>query len=401
MKINKSYKFRLRPTKEQEQQLLQHGGNTRFLWNFFLDLNRQEYEKTGKFIFGYNLIMSLPKLKEEYDFLSLSIAQSLQQVGWHFDQALKDFLNLKQKNFPVCKKHKKCDSFKVPQDFKIGKKYIHIPKIGKIRWKKHRVIKGKPKHITIKQDGEHWYCSVCCELEIKQKEVKVENIIGIDVGLKTYATHSDGETIENPKTMKKWEKKLKRTQRRLSKKKKDSSNRKKQRKRLARVHRKVRNIRRDFQHKKTHWTITKYDGVVLENLNIQGMMSNHYLAKAIADCGWYEYKRQLKYKALWSGKVFIEIDRFEPTSKKCSECGWIDHNLSLKDRIFKCKCGLEIDRDLNAAINIRKIGLRILWDTQESTARKGTLVENGGCRASAQCHSLKQEQKKVSYILHK
>src|SRR5439155_431713 len=144
--------------------------NTRFLWNYFLDLNQKEYEANGKFIFAYKLIMSLPKLKDKFEFLKESIAQSLQQVGWHFDRALNDYLDSKQKKeFPIHKhKNKERDSFTIPQRFKIGKKYVSIPKIGKVKWKKHRIIKGKVKHITIKQDGDQWYCSVNCILKVRQ-----------------------------------------------------------------------------------------------------------------------------------------------------------------------------------------------------------------------------------------
>jgi putative transposase len=257
---------------------------------------------------------------------------------------------------------------------------------------KHRAIKGKVKHITIKQDGEQWYCSVNCELKVRQPEVKTDNIIGIDVGLKTFATHSDGEIVENPKTLYKWQRKLNRANRRLHKRIKGSNRRSKQRKKVSRIHRRIRNIRRDFQHKETCCTIAKCDGVALENLNVRGMMKNHHLAKAIADCGWYEYKRQLKYKCQWYGKVFLEIGRFEPTSKCCSRCGWKDVNLCLSDRVFRCKCcGLEIDRDLNAAINIEHCGLNILWDTQ-----KYTPGDDWRFMCKSRCQSMNQELKEIS-----
>lgn len=395
MIILKAYKFRLYPTEEQKQSLNQHGGNTRFIWNYFLDLNQEKYEKEKKFIFGYDLINLLPKIKQEKEFLKISFAQSLQQIGLHFDQALKDFIK-KKKEFPKYKKKKQNDSFTVPQNFKIFKNYVYIPKIGNIKWIKHQSIKGKVKHITIKQDGELWYCSVNVELKIKQPKIKTENIVGIDVGIKTYATMSNEKTINNPKIFKIYEKKLKRNQRKLSKRIKGSNNKNKQRKILAKIHRKIKNIRKYFQHKETKNMITKCDGFILENLNIKGMMKNHCLSKAIQDCSWYQFKQFLKYKSFWNGKVFLEIDRFEPTSKKCNKCEWINNDLTLKDRTFKCnECGLIIDRDLNAAINIKKAGLKILWDTQE-LSRKITLEETRGNRTSVQCLSLNQEKEKIS-----
>ena len=406
MKIRKAFKFRLYPNQEQLSLLLQHGGNTRFLWNFFLDINKKEYENNQKFIFGHQLITSIPNLKQQYPFLSIGIGQSLQQVGRHFDKALKDFLNPNpniHKDFPVEKtKKRRDDSFTIPQKFKITKNYVVLPKIGKIKWKQHQPIKGKVKHLTISQDGEQWYCSVNCEINIKDKEKKNDNIVGIDVGLKTYATFSDGSKIENPNIIKKHEKKLKRIQRQYSRKKKGSNNKRKFRNTLSKVFRKVRNIRKDFQHKASSKTITKYDGVVVENLNIKGMMSNHCLAKSIQSCAWYEFKRQLKYKCLWNNKYFIEIDRFEPSSKRCSVCGEINDELTLKDREWICpNCGSSHDRDVNASVNIRNCGLnkigmkRLPWDAREASASpngRGTLVETRGCRTSVQCLSEKQEK---------
>jgi len=278
-----------------------------------------------------------------------------------------------------------------------------IPKIGEVAWVKHRPIKGKIKHLTISQDGEQWYCSVNVELKTQvSKSSHTNNVVGIDVGLKTFATMSDGSVIENPKILKKYEKRLATEQRRLSRKQKESRNRYKQRNKVQRLHRKIRNVRRDFQHKATAHMIAKYDGFAMEDLNIKGILSNHCLSKAVSDCGWFEFKRQLRYKSEWSGKPLVEIGRFEPSSKTCSGCGWINKNLTLKDREFVClECGQVMDRDLNAAVNIRNIGLKILRDTQEFTP-----VEIGGCRTSngnsvkVQCQSKKQEKEVLGLSEH-
>lgn len=393
--IRKAFKFRLYPTPEQEEKLRQCGGNARWLWNYFLRINEEEYTKNKKFVFAYDLMKLLPDLKKECEFLSLSWSQSLQQVAWHFDRVLKDFLNPElQREFPTAKKKaKQRDSFTIPQKYRIEKKYVYIPKVGEVAWVKHRAIKGKVKHITVKQDGDQWYCSVNVEIKTQNtKQVGTDNIIGIDVGLKTFATHSDGEVVENQKVMKRYERKLKKAQRRLSKRTKGGSNRRKQRVRVSRIHRKIRNIRRDFQHKSTSCTIAKCDGVCLETLNIKGMMSNHTLAKAVADCGWYEYKRQLRYKADWLGKVFVEIDRFAPSSKCCSGCGWKNDNLRLSDRVFVCsECGLEIDRDLNAAINIRCWGLKQYRGTHGNIRlgmTRGSGLRLGACRGARKKNAL-------------
>lgn len=385
MKNKRAYKFRLYPTPQQTRLLQQHGGNARFLWNNLLKQNQDKYEAEKKFIFAYDMINSIPSLKQEHTFLQDSFSQSLQQVAKHLDRAIKDSYRKPndpaKKEFPVFKKkHHQSDSFTVPQKFRIAKNYVFIPKIGEVEWVKHREIKGKVKHIAISQDGEQWHCSVNVELKRKQQpKLKAQpsekiNIIGVDVGVKTYITLSNEEEIANPKFIQKHEKKLKRIQRSHSRKKLGSKNRRKSKKRLQNQHRKIRNSRNDFQHKLTHSMITKYMGFVLEDLNIQGMMKNHTLAKAVQDCAWYEFKRQIKYKSEWHGKFYHEAEMFDATSKKCCCCGWKNCELTLKDRTFLCKeCDLEIGRDVNAAVNLCKIGLlwflgikKLPWDTRKA-----------------------------------
>lgn len=397
MRILKAYKFRLLPTKEQIASLAQQGGNCRFLWNHFLEINQQQYKEDKKFVFSHQLITSLPKLKQEYDFLGLSFSQSLQQVGRHLDRALKDSFQ-KTKGFPSFKKKSMLrDSFTVPQKFRISKSFVFIPKVGEVKWIKHQPIKGKVKHITISQDGNLWFCSVSVELNIKQHVQKTDNIVGIDVGLKTFATLSDGVKIENPKILRKYEKKLDKANKYLGRKVKGSKNRWKQRIKVAKLNRKVRNVRKDFQHKTTHDMIIKYDGFVLETLNIKGMVKNHNLAKSISDASWSEWKRQLKYKSVWSNKMFLEIGRWEASSKTCSCCGWHNADLTLTDRVFVCKeCGLIIDRDLNASINIKSIGLKnILFDKQEFTL--GEIGSSLNPEMDLRCLSMNQEKEYLGF----
>jgi putative transposase len=281
-------------------------------------------------------------------------------VARQFDRALKDSFK-KEKGFPSFKKKALLnDSFTCPQKWRLGKGFVFIPKIGKVKWTKHRQLQGKPKSITISQDGDKWYCSVLCEHEIKEQEKKTENVVGIDVGLKEFAVLSDRTVIKNPKHLKSAEEKLALVQKRLTKKQKGSRNRFKQRMKVRKIHTKIKNVRQDFLHKTTSNMIAKYDGVVLEDLNVRGMMKNHCLAKSIADVSWSEFKRQLKYKAMWNSKQFVLIGRFEPTSKTCSNCGYIQ-DMPLGRRQYNCPyCGISIDRDLNASINIKSLGLDTL-----------------------------------------
>lgn len=373
MLIQRGYKYKILPTKEQEKSLLQCGGNTRFLWNYVLKINQDYYKETGKFKFYYELSASLPKFKEEYPFLKESFAQSLQMVLRQFDRALRDSFK-KEKGFPSFKKKMLLnDSFTCPQRWRLGRGFVFIPKIGEVKWIKHRNMKGKPKSITISQDGDKWYCSVLCEYTVPDKAKECANIVGCDVGLKEFATLSDGTVISNPKHIKKYENKLAKEQRKLSKKQKGSKNRFKQRIKVRKIQNKIKHTRNDFLHKTSNLIAKNYDGVVVEDLNIKGMMKNHYLAKSIGDAAWSEFNRQLEYKCRWRFKHYLKIGRFEPTSKTCSNCGCVQE-MPLSKRIFDCpNCGLSMDRDLNASLNIRNIGINTLGHSGINACGDGSL----------------------------
>jgi len=360
MLIQRGFKYRLSPTKEQEHRLLQQGGNARFIWNFFLRQNMNQYKEDKTFKFYSELASALPQLKVEYPFLTESFSQSLQMVARQLDKALRDSFK-KEKGFPTFK-HKSLfqDSFSCPQKWRLGKGFVFIPKIGEVKWVKHRPMKGRPKSITISQDGTKWYCSVLCEYEVKEQELKTDSIVGIDMGLKEFATLSDGTVVNNPRHLKQYEKKLAKEQRELSRKEKGSRNRNRQRQKVRKIHEKIKNVRKDFLHKTSDLIAKNYDGVVLETLCVKGMLKNHCLAKAISDVSWSEFKRQLEYKCLWNFKCFIQIGRFEPSTKTCSMCGNIQ-DMPLEQRQYNCtKCGFSMNRDLNAANNIKKMGLNTL-----------------------------------------
>ena len=373
MLVQRGYKYRILPTKEQEKSLLQCGGNVRFLWNYALKTNQDYYKETGKFKFYHELAVSLPKLKEEYPFLKESFSQSLQMVLRQFDKSLKESFK-KEKGFPSFKKKMLLkDSFTCPQKWRLGKGFVFIPKIGEVKWVKHRALKGKPKSITISQDGGKWYCSVLCEYNIPDKEKGFDNVVGCDVGLKEFAILSDGTVIRNPKYTKKHEKKLVKEQRKLSKKQKGSKNRFKQRLIVRGIQNKIRDTRKDFLHKTSNSIAKNYDGIVVENLNIKGMMKNHCLAKSIGDASWFEFNRQLEYKCKWNFKYYLKVGRFEPTSKTCSNCGCIQE-MPLSKRFFNClDCEIYIDRDLNASLNVRNIGLSTLGHSGFQACGDGSL----------------------------
>jgi putative transposase len=251
-------------------------------------------------------------------------------------------------------------------------------------------LEGIVKFLTIVQDGNEWFVSMTNEVEVKEqafKPLEQANVVGIDVGLKVFATLSNGTEIKNPRTLKKHLKRLKKEQRSLSRRqlvetdevrfggkkvKKSSSNRNKQILKVQRTYKKVKNARKDFLHKTSHQIITKFDGIALETLDIQSMMKGNGVAmnRNIADVSWFEFGRILEYKCLWNHKHFVKIDQFDPSTQKCNQCHSIQ-KLSLKDRTYVCpQCGNICGRDVNAAKNIKDSGLEIL-NKQNTLASKG------------------------------
>ena len=357
----KTIKVRLYPNEEQRVLLEKHFGSCRFVWNHFLALRNEVYTKTGKGMSQYEMTALLPQLKNENEWLREVNSQSLQASIQFLDGAFhKFFKNIAR--YPKFKKKGHGGSFTVPQHFTINDNHLTIPKFKMpIRMFAHRKIEGKVKSLTItKTPSGKYFVSILSESGEKPpetKEIEPNNTIGIDVGITAFLTTSDGIQIDNPKNLKKSEKKLAILQKRLSRKQKGSNNRNKARIKVATAHEHIANQRMDFHNRVSDSLLKAYDTVITEDLNVSGMMKNHHLAKSITDQGWHQFKTMLQYKMEWREAELIEIGRFDPSSKMCSKCGNIKHDLKLSDRIYHCNaCGLIIDRDLNAAINIRNMG---------------------------------------------
>lgn len=379
--VEKGYKYRIYPNKAQSEQIETMFRAKRFVWNYFLNLNKEKLEKKEN-ILTYNTMSSLLTLfKRENIWLKECEKSVLQNTLKDLYQTFQKFFK-KECGFPKFKSYKNnYQSMKVSftnnnievlekeVEYTAKGKYkkqnckIKIPKIKKIKIAYSRQYQGRIVSSTVSRDtdGKH-YISLCC-IEVEHSPEKQSNsAIGIDLGLKEFGYTSDKEIIPNPKLYRKYEEKLIRAQRNLSKRKKDSKNRERQRLKVNKWHKKIANSRYDFLQKLSTLLIKTYDIICLEDLSSSNMMKNHKLSKSIADASFFEFNRQLEYKARWNFKIISRIDRFYPSSKMCSNCGNIsDQTKDLKIRVYKCeKCKLEIDRDYNASLNILNEGLRII-----------------------------------------
>lgn len=359
----KAYKFLIKPAKEQSEMFEKHFGAARFVYNWGLEQKTKSYQEGKKTLTFLGLGPELVKLKKENIWMKEVNSQSLLASLKNLDNAYTRFFREK-KGFPKFKsKYNPKQSFQCPQhctvDFEKG--LLNIPKVKNIKTVFHRQFEGDIKTVTIsKVPSGKYYVSILVEdgksLPIKPK-LDRNDAIGIDMGLKDFVVTSDGDKIANPKYLRKSEERLARRQRKLSVKKKGSNNRNKQRKKVAKLHKKIANQRKDFLHKVSHKIVHKNHGTIcVEDLCVKGMVKNRKLAKSISDAGWGMFYNFLKYKSEWHGKNFLDIGRFEPSSKMCSVCGNIKSDLTLSDREWICsKCETKHDRDINASINIRNM----------------------------------------------
>jgi putative transposase len=361
--IHKSYKFRIYPTKEQESLLSKHFGHCRFVFNRFLNERKKKYLNEKTSLNYYDNARTLTELKkdDEYIWLKEVNSQSLQASIRNLDIAYKNFFN-KQNKFPRFKSKYDRQSFKVPQNVIVDDDKLVIPKFKEgIKLNLHRQMGGEPLFATIsKSTTGKYYVSITCEIEYKPFE-KTGKSVGVDTGIKELAILSDGKVYRNIKSLKTKLKKIKYGQRQLSKKQKGSQSRNKQKRKLALVHEQITNIRKDYLHKVSTEIIKNHDIISVEDLAVKNIMKNHCLAQAMSDVSLGAFYTMLEYKANWNDRQFVKIDRFFPSSKKCSSCGWIKQDLTLSIREWTCEsCGEVHDRDINAANNILKQGINIL-----------------------------------------
>ena len=354
--MRKTYKYRIYPSRDQEGKLLATLEICRCLYNSCLVDRKNHYQETGKGLSRIRQQEILTVDKKRGLLLKEVHSQVLQDVLFRVDRAF--FRRLKENSgragYPRFKAEGRYDSITYPQEpgFQLGDGKLKLSKIGHVKIKMHRDIIGQVKTCTIRRDGNHWYACFSAEYEPEKRPVPA-GVVGIDVGLRNFATLSDGTEIGNPRHLRKAEAGLQRKQRKLSRRKKGGANRTKARQAVANLHRKKRNQRNDFHHKVARKIVDCHGLIVVEDLRIRNMVRNRHLSKSISDAGWGGFLNILAYKAEEAGCRFEKVSPHN-TSVTCSLCGTAVAK-TLTTRVHRCPaCGLALDRDHNAAINILK-----------------------------------------------
>lgn len=362
----KAYKYRLYPTAEQATFFEKSFGCCRYVYNWALQRRIETYQNSGERLSYVSIAKELTSLKkqEETEWLCEVSIQSLQSSIRNMDAAFTSFFREK-KGFPKFKSKKRNkSSFQFVQQVYVDfeSKRIQMPKVGKVKFACDRTFVGKIGTCTVsKSPTNKYYISITVddgETTPEKPMIDFKTSVGIDVGIKDFAVLSNGQVFENPKFLEKAEKRLKVLQRRLAKKQKGSKRRERARLAVAKQHERIRNKRTNFIHQVTSKIVRENQTIVVEDLNVDGMLKNHCLAKSISSVAWSEFFRQLQYKCDWYGKNLIRIGRFEPSSKMCT-CGNVYKDLKLSRRRWVCpSCGRDNDRDLLAAVNILRFGLQ-------------------------------------------
>lgn len=370
MELTRGYKVELDLNNHQRTACAKHAGTARFAYNWGLERKIDSYQQTGKSPSTIDLHRELNQLKQtEFPWMYEVSKCAPQEALRDLDKAFNNFFRrVKEGNgkpgFPKFKSRKRgLGSFRLTGVIKVFEKCIQLPRLGTLKLKEGGYIPTTGVHIlsaTVSEKAGRWFVSVQVKEDGPAPSPATGEPVGVDLGIKAMATCSDGQTFDNPRALDKKSEQLARWQHRLSRRQKGSRNREKARRKVAKLHLRIANIRQDAIHKATSAIVakTKPDSdrpatIVLEDLNVTGMLKNHKLARAIADVGLSEFRRQIEYKASLAGEQVLFADRWYPSSKTCSNCGVIKPELDLSERIFTCdSCGLVLDRDLNAALNL-------------------------------------------------
>lgn len=369
--LRRVYRFRLEPTPDQDEGFRRYAGARRWVWNWALQQRCEHFHATGKGLSAKELSTRLTALKSlpETAWLRAVDSQLVQQALADLTRAYSNFFDRRAK-YPRFK-NKRTDTarFRIPQRVVLSDGSLIVPKIGRVRVRQSQPVEGVTKSATFKRDAcGHWFVSLVAEMDMPAVALPApaeERTIGIDLGLKDAIVTSDGERVAAPQFYRRGERKLRRAERSKSRKQKGSNNRAKARVQVARVHQKIAAKRNDFCHKLTTRIIKDHDAVCIENLSLKGLVRTK-LAKSFNDAALGTMRRQLAYKGVWYRVHVVAVGRFYPSSRLCFECGDKNDALTLSDRAWTCPaCGETLDRDMNAAKNIKRAGLRFLSTVAE------------------------------------
>ena len=372
MEVRQAFRFELDPNQKARVALAKHIGAARFAYNWGLARLKEALEQGRPLPSAIQLHKEWNRWKRENAPWWVEVSKCAPQEAFRdLERAVRNWREGRA-NFPRFKRKKSLDDNKarLTGSIQVTPRHVKLPRIGKVRTKERtdkllellQARKARILSATISREADRWFVSLTCVVERPDPEPREirgpEDIVGVDLGLESFITLSDGTKIEAPKPLRKAMRLLERRSRQLSRKQKFSKNFKKASLRLARLHRRVRNIRHDFLHKVTTWLAKTKPVIVVEDLNVRGMSQNGHLSQAIYDVSWGMFRRMLEYKCAWYGAKLILVPQDFPSTKTCSHCGEIGPPLPLSQRVFRCEaCGLEIDRDLNAAFNLWQYGL--------------------------------------------
>jgi putative transposase len=370
MTFYKAYKFRLYPNDKQKEKIHSFIGVTRFVYNYFLELKKTSYEEDKKNITKFvccNLVTRL--LKAEHPWIKSIDSLAIRAAIFDLDDAYQSFY--RGNGHPKFKsKYRSRASYRTTYvndniRLDLDRKVIRLPKLKDVKIRGYRnlnQLKGRIIHATVtKETTEKYYVSLLCEEKTDIEKLNYRSIVGVDLGIKDLIVTSDGEVYKNPQSIKRFEKRIKRKQRELSRRKKGSQNYRKTKVKLAILFKKLKNTRKYLIHSITNKLIKDNDLIAVENLQVTNMLKDKKLSKLISDASFHEIKRVLKYKTEWQGKRMIEVDTYYPSSQICSRCDYRNHEMkNLTKRVYECECcGNKINRDLNASINIMFEGLKL------------------------------------------
>lgn len=406
MRVTQAFRFELDPNRATRVLLAQHVGAARFAYNWGLNLCKKALEEGKAIPNAAQLHREWNRWKRENAPWWTEVSKCAPQEAFRdLEKALRNWRQ-KRARFPRFKKKKHMDdnTARLTGSIRVLYRYVQLPRIGRIRTKERTdkllelLEAGRARILsaTISREADRWYVSLTCEVERPDPPQREGEPMGIDLGLSSFLVLSDGTRIEAPKPLAKSLRLLRRRSRQLFRKQRGSKNWQKASLRLARLHRRVQNIRRDFLHQVTTWLAKTKPVMVVEDLNVRGLARGP-LSRPVADVGWGTFRRMLEYKAGWYGARVIVAPTHFPSTKRCSGCGWVAPRMPLSLRTFRCpRCGLEVDRDLNAALNLRQYGLTHLTGPTGSSPGSdacGDRLCGGtvGNSRSTSTRSLKQE----------